>query len=142
MPSSDRENPLARRAALVAESSACGGSCRTIRRTRRCRFFVDFQLWQRWPACRDFAFGSPAAAIAAAMMGSRTVCFYHDHLLVKEPETAERTPWHHDQPYYPVDGGQICSIWLPLDPVGRETAVEYIKGSHRWGRWFAPRFFR
>jgi ectoine hydroxylase-related dioxygenase (phytanoyl-CoA dioxygenase family) len=106
------------------------------------RFFVDFQLWQRWPACRDFAFGSPAAAIASAMMGSRTVCFYHDHLLVKEPETAERTPWHHDQPYYPIDGEQICSIWLPLDPVGRETAVEYVKRSHRWGRWFAPRFFR
>jgi ectoine hydroxylase-related dioxygenase (phytanoyl-CoA dioxygenase family) len=106
------------------------------------RFFVDFQLWQRWPECRDFAFDSPAAAIAAAMMGSENVCYYHDHLLVKEPETAERTPWHHDQPYYPIDGEQICSIWLPLDPVGRETAVEYVKGSHRWGRWFAPRFFR
>ena len=76
------------------------------------------------------------------MMGSHKVCFYHDHLLVKEPETAERTPWHHDQPYYPVDGEQICSIWLPLDPVGPETAVEYVRGSHRWGRWFAPRFFR
>src|SRR5882724_2422732 len=106
------------------------------------RFFVDFQLWQRWPECRDFAFDSPAVAIAAAMMGSNSVCYYHDHLLVKEPETAERTPWHHDQPYYPIDGEQICSIWLPLDPVGRETAVEYVKGSHRWGRWFAPRFFR
>jgi ectoine hydroxylase-related dioxygenase (phytanoyl-CoA dioxygenase family) len=106
------------------------------------RFFVDFQLWQRWPECRDFAYESPAAAIAAAVMGSRTVCYYHDHLLVKEPETAERTPWHHDQPYYPVEGDQVCSIWLPLDPIDGTTAVDYVRGSHRWGRRFAPRFFR
>ena len=37
--------------------------------------------------------------------------------------------------YYPVDGDQVVSLWLPLDPVARETSVEYVKGSHRWGRW-------
>ncbi|MCW5731383.1 MAG: phytanoyl-CoA dioxygenase family protein [Alphaproteobacteria bacterium] len=106
------------------------------------RFFVDFQLWQRWPGVREFVFHSPAAAIVARLMRSPTVNYYHDHLLVKEPGTAEPTPWHHDQPYYPVDGSQICSIWLPLDPVSRDTCVEYVRGSHRWGRWFAPKFFR
>ena len=105
-------------------------------------FFVDFQLWQRWPACREFALHSPGAAIAAALTGSATIAYYHDHLLVKEPGTLEPTPWHHDQPYYPVDGDQVISLWLPLDPVARETSVEYVKGSHRWGRWFQPRFFK
>lgn len=105
-------------------------------------FFVDFQLWRRWPACREFALDSPAAAIAAALTGSETISYYHDHLLVKEPGTIEPTPWHHDQPYYPVDGEQVVSLWLPLDPVARETSVEYVKGSHRWGRWFQPRFFK
>ena len=60
---------------------------------------------------------------------------------MKEPGTGERTPWHHDQPYYPVDGAMIGSIWLPLDPVDRATSVEYVAGSHRWGRWFRPRYF-
>lgn len=106
------------------------------------RFFVDFQLWRRHADVRAFVFESPAAEIAAALMGSPTANWYHDHLLVKEPGTAERTPWHHDQPYYPIDGDQICSLWIPLDPVPRETCVEYVRGSHRWGRWFAPRFFR
>jgi ectoine hydroxylase-related dioxygenase (phytanoyl-CoA dioxygenase family) len=105
-------------------------------------FFVDFQLWQRHDACRDFVFDSPAADIAARLMGAREVIYYHDHLLVKEPGTAERTPWHHDQPYYPIDGEQIVSLWLPLDPVSRDTCVEYVRGSHRWGQWFAPKFFR
>jgi len=105
-------------------------------------FFVDFQLWQRHADCRAFVHESPAASIAAQLMGSREVVYYHDHLLVKEPGTIERTPWHHDQPYYPVDGVQIVSLWLPLDPVSRETCVEYVRGSHRWGRWFRPKFFR
>ncbi len=104
-------------------------------------FFVDFQLWRRWPDCRRFVEESPAAAIAAAMLGARRIAFYHDHLLVKEPRTEAPTPWHHDQPYYPVDGEMIGSIWLPLDPVAREVGVEYIAGSHRWGRRFRPRYF-
>ena len=105
-------------------------------------FFVDFQLWQRHDACRAFVFESPAADIAARLMGAREIVYYHDHLLVKEPGTEERTPWHHDQPYYPIDGQQIVSLWLPLDAVSRDTCVEYVRGSHRWGRWFAPKFFR
>jgi ectoine hydroxylase-related dioxygenase (phytanoyl-CoA dioxygenase family) len=105
-------------------------------------FFVDFQLWQRHAGARDFVYRSPAREIAARLMGSREVVYYHDHLLVKEPGTRERTPWHHDQPYYPIDGEQIVSLWLPLDPVDRATCVEYVKGSHRWGRWFQPKFFR
>ena len=104
-------------------------------------YFVDFQLWRRWPNCRRFIFDSPAAGIAAQLMGSDTVVFYHDHLLLKERETGAPTPWHHDQPYYPVDGTQILSIWLPLDPVPKAAAMEFIAGSHLWGRWFQPKFF-
>jgi ectoine hydroxylase-related dioxygenase (phytanoyl-CoA dioxygenase family) len=51
------------------------------------------------------------------------------------------SPWHHDQPYYFVDGRQVCSIWMPLDPVPLETAVKFVRGSHNWGRWYAPRYF-
>lgn len=104
-------------------------------------FFVDFQLWRRWPEARAFVEASPAAEIAARMLGAREIVFYHDHLLVKEPGTREATPWRHDQPYYPVDGEMLGSIWLPLDPVDRATSVEYIAGSHRWGRRFRPRYF-
>jgi hypothetical protein len=57
-------------------------------------FFVDFQLWQRHVGARDFVYRSPAREIAARLMGSREVVYYHDHLLVKEPGTRERTPWH------------------------------------------------
>ncbi len=74
-------------------------------------------------------------------MGSRKVNLYHEHVLVKEPGTREKTPWHHDQPYYPVDGAQIVSFWIPLDPVPSSTCPQYVAGSHRWGTWYAPKRF-
>jgi len=104
--------------------------------------FLDFQLWQRHPACRSFVLESPAGELAARLMGARDVTFYHDRLQVREPGTPELTQWHHDQPYYPLDGGQIVSFWLPLEATPREGGLEYVRGSHRWGRWFQPSFPR
>lgn len=105
------------------------------------RYFGSLVMWRGVPEFEDYVLHSPAAEIAGAFMGADKVVFYHDHLLVKEPGTKDPTPWHHDQPYYPVDGEQVVSIWMPLDPVDRATSVEFVAGSHRWQRWFAPRYF-
>jgi ectoine hydroxylase-related dioxygenase (phytanoyl-CoA dioxygenase family) len=105
------------------------------------RFFGDYCNWQRIPGYREFLLHSPAAEIAGRLMGAEKVNLFHEHVLVKEPGTLEPTPWHHDQPYWTVDGAQVCSIWMSLDPVGRETAVEFVAGSHRWGKWFSPARF-
>jgi len=104
-------------------------------------FFGDYCNWRRISEYRAFAEQSPAAAIAARLMGASKVNLFHEHVLVKEPGTRERTPWHHDQPYWTVDGWQVCSLWLPLDAVPRETAVEFVAGSHRWGAWYTPKRF-
>ncbi len=96
------------------------------------RFFGDLELAQRLPKFMRFALESPAAATAARIMGATRVNFFYDQLLVKEPGTSERTPWHQDQPYWAVSGRQVCSIWLTLDPVPEEVSVEYVCGSHRW----------
>ncbi|MGK0169723.1 MAG: ectoine hydroxylase-related dioxygenase (phytanoyl-CoA dioxygenase family) [Gammaproteobacteria bacterium] len=104
-------------------------------------FFGDYCNWQRIEPYRQFALESPAAEIAGALMRSQKVNFFHEHVLVKEPATSDRTPWHHDQPYWVVDGRQVVSLWVPLDPVARDVCVEFIAGSHRWGKWFAPKRF-
>jgi ectoine hydroxylase-related dioxygenase (phytanoyl-CoA dioxygenase family) len=103
-------------------------------------FVEDFCNWQAIPEYEEFIRRSPAAAIASQLMGSRRVRFFHDHLLVKEPGTHQRTPWHQDQPYYNIDGRQTCSMWMPVDPVDRETTVEFVAGSHL-GPWLMPRTF-
>lgn len=104
-------------------------------------FFQDFCNWQRIAEFRRFVFESPAASIAARLMRSRTVRFFHDHVLVKQPGTSVVTPWHQDQPYYCVDGEQNVSFWTPLDPVSRTVVMECVAGSHRWGRRFRPERF-
>ncbi|MBS0365744.1 MAG: phytanoyl-CoA dioxygenase family protein [Proteobacteria bacterium] len=103
-------------------------------------FFNDFCNWQWIAEYRELIFDSAAAQVAAQLMGASTVRLYHDHLLVKEPGTRQRTPWHQDQPYYNIEGRMNASMWLPLDPVPRESTLEFIAGSHR-GPWCMPRAF-
>lgn len=104
-------------------------------------FFQDYCNWQRIPEYRAFVMESPAAAIAAQLMRSRSARFFHEHVLVKPPGTSVVTPWHHDQPYYCVEGTQSVSFWTPLDPVQRAVVMECVAGSHRWGKAFRPTRF-
>ena len=104
------------------------------------RFVEDFCNWQRIPEYEHILRNSALSAIAAALMQSATARVYHDHLLVKEPGTRQPTPWHQDQPYYNVDGRQNVSFWIPVDPVPRETTLEFLAGSHE-GTWYMPRTF-
>lgn len=103
-------------------------------------FIEDFCNWQRIPAMEAFIRRSPAAELAAQLMASTTVRLFHDHVLVKEPGTRQRTRWHQDLPYYNVNGSQNISMWFPVDPVPRSSSVEFIAGSHR-GPWYLPRTF-
>jgi ectoine hydroxylase-related dioxygenase (phytanoyl-CoA dioxygenase family) len=106
------------------------------------RFLGDIGLWAVKPAFRAFVEDSPAAEIAQQFLGSRKVNLLYDHLFVKEPGTAERTPWHQDQPYWPVAGRQIVSLWVALDHVDQASSgVLYVKGSHNWTERYRPSHF-
>ncbi|WP_425403961.1 phytanoyl-CoA dioxygenase family protein [Hwanghaeella sp.] len=96
------------------------------------RFFGDLDVWKRHAAFRKFVLESPAAEVAGGIMRSGTSTFFYDQLLVKEGGTAERTPWHQDQPYWAVSGRQVASLWVPFDPVPKDVSVEYVAGSHLW----------
>jgi ectoine hydroxylase-related dioxygenase (phytanoyl-CoA dioxygenase family) len=103
-------------------------------------FVEDFCSWQRIAELESFVRTSPAAAIAGTLLGCDEIRLYHDHVLVKEPGTRQRTPWHQDLPYYNVDGRQNVSMWFPVDPVPRASTLEFVAGSHL-GPWYMPRSF-
>lgn len=105
------------------------------------RFFDDYVNWQRiWQFAEVGTTGSvPAAALQ--LMGTREARLFHDHVLVKEADTSEITPWHHDDPYYGIDGIDNVSIWIPLDPIAKEIALSFIVGSHLWNKRYIPRRF-
>lgn len=100
-------------------------------------FTSDTFVWRHVEGFRQAVFSSPGAALAGAVMGAAKVNLIFDQILVKEPGTSTRTLWHHDGTYWPVAGDQISTLWVALDHVGTDTgAVEYVKGSHRWGKRF------
>ena len=101
------------------------------------RFFDDYCNWERIAEFAHVVRDSPAARVAAALMGSATAQFFHDHVLVKEPGTSKPTPWHQDAPYYFVDGTQTVSMWIPVDPVG-DTTLRFVAGSHLWPKYVLP----
>ncbi|WP_227421834.1 phytanoyl-CoA dioxygenase family protein [Pacificispira spongiicola] len=104
-------------------------------------FFADYCNWARIPEYRSFVFESPAAQIAAELTGSDSIRMFHEHVVLKESATPIPTPWHHDLPYYCLDGSKTCSLWVALDHVPKERAVEYLAGSHRWGKLYEPQYF-
>jgi ectoine hydroxylase-related dioxygenase (phytanoyl-CoA dioxygenase family) len=102
-------------------------------------FTEDFCRWREIPQIEQLARYSRVPALAAALMATPRVRFYHDHVLVKEGRTRQRTPWHQDQPYYNVDGRGV-SAWIAVDPVPADECLELVAGSHR-GPWLMPRTF-
>jgi ectoine hydroxylase-related dioxygenase (phytanoyl-CoA dioxygenase family) len=104
-------------------------------------FWSDYVTWPQVEQYRRVVFESGLAEVAGVLMQSTTVRFFHEHVLVKEPGAAEATPWHHDDPYYGIDGMQNVSMWIALDPVPATSGLQFIAGSHLWGRRFVPRKF-
>ncbi|MFT5061330.1 MAG: ectoine hydroxylase-related dioxygenase (phytanoyl-CoA dioxygenase family) [Sulfitobacter sp.] len=101
------------------------------------RFFDDYCNWQRIPEFERVIRESDAVDAARDLMGSDTVQMFHDHVLVKEPGTAKSTPWHQDAPYYFVEGAQMVSFWVPVDPV-EEASLRLVAGSHLWEKPVLP----
>jgi ectoine hydroxylase-related dioxygenase (phytanoyl-CoA dioxygenase family) len=102
-------------------------------------FVEDFCRWREIPQIERLARHSRVPAVSAALMATSELRFYHDHVLVKEAATTQRTPWHQDQPYYNVDGHGV-SAWIAVDPVPEDGSLELLAGSHR-GPWLMPRTF-
>ena len=106
------------------------------------RFRYDTFMWMRHLEFWRLQAQSPLGEIVARLMRSREAYLMADIVFAKEPNTPNVTPWHQDQPYGWYDGHQVCSAWLPLDRVDLASgALEYIAGSHRWGKWFRPADF-
>jgi ectoine hydroxylase-related dioxygenase (phytanoyl-CoA dioxygenase family) len=104
------------------------------------RFWDDYCSWDRIAEYRNFLFDSGIAAIAGRLLKTTSVRLFHEHVLVKEPGTTEITPWHHDQPYYCVNGNQLLSTWISLDEAPAGTSPVFAAGTHN-GPLHVPRRF-
>ena len=106
------------------------------------RFHGNMRLWETHPTFRDVCLNSDLPYMAQQFFGSQKINLLYDQLFVKEAKMNQRTRWHNDQPYWPIRGRQVLSFWIALDPTTAENGrVEFVRGSHKWDRWFQPEVF-
>lgn len=105
-------------------------------------FFKDTFSTLDNPVFAGFVRETGLAQLAGSVLRSKSIRFFYDQLLVKEPGTLTPTPWHQDLPYWPLRGEQVLSVWVPMDPATPANGVvTYVKGSHRWKSFFEPQSF-
>lgn len=112
-----------RRAAPLAERDTYGQA-----------FLQLTNLWERDAGdIRRFVLARRFAGIAAALLGAARVRLYHDQALFKEPGGGA-TPWHQDAAYWPLDGTQCVTMWMPLRPVHPGMGqMTFADGTHLGG---------
>ena len=104
--------------------------------------FSDRHLWPSMPWMYEFCANSRLPEIVGCLMRSSEVRLFFDHTFVRDAGTTQDTPWHQDRPYWPFQGSQIASIWVALTACGKESsAVQFVRGSHAWGKVFRPMSF-
>jgi hypothetical protein len=98
-------------------------------------------MWHWDPAFRRFALEGPGGEAVGRVMGSNTVRFYWDQMFVKDAGCKVKTYWHADFPAWPVTGEMVPSLWIALTPIGKESCVETVAGTHRDMTFQWPRSF-
>lgn len=106
------------------------------------RFRSGVDHWRHDPAMLAFATGSELTEAIASLLDTPELFLYEDSVLVKEPGTTDPTVFHQDHPYFSVDGNAVCTTWIPLDPVTRNTGgMGYVRGSHLDDTVWRPNLF-
>lgn len=105
-------------------------------------FFYGSAAWLIQKGVREVALDSALPATITHLLDSEYLNFWEDTTFVKTPQTAQRTPFHQDLGYFQIAGKKCCVVWIPLDPANAENGtMEYIRGSHLWGKTYAPNPF-
>ena len=94
--------------------------------------------WRSEPKFLEFLQASPLARAAAELMDSATITLYEDLLILKSAGADQPTPWHQDEPQWPVSGRQMVSAWFCLERATPTTgALKFAIGTHR-GPMYRP----
>ncbi|MEM9203797.1 MAG: phytanoyl-CoA dioxygenase family protein [Actinomycetota bacterium] len=94
-------------------------------------FFYDFNVSDRIDAFRRLRDETPMADLAQRLMGSNRLARYFDNLFIKDGGGGAATPWHEDASFQRVNGADSINFWIAFDDIPRQTALQFLAGSHR-----------
>ena len=105
----------------------------TIEGSKADEYFMKLRCWENNETFRQICADSALPGIAAQLVRSKKMNVLYDQMFSIAPGSGNRTPWHHDLPYWPVRGAQVVTLWTAFDRVTKENgALEFIRGSHLW----------
>lgn len=91
-------------------------------------------VWRVHEGVRRFVFSPKLAAIAQRLSRRPRLRIWHDQAIIKMPG-GRRTTWHQDLPAWPMIEPLTFTAWIALvDATVQSGALQYIPGSHKWGR--------
>ncbi|MEJ8821196.1 phytanoyl-CoA dioxygenase family protein [Variovorax humicola] len=96
-------------------------------------FYVDTGNPEAFDGYATFLERAPLKDRVREAMGTRELWFAFEQVFFKEggAEKAQRTAWHQDTSYLSFDGPHLAVLWMSFDPVPRESALEFVRGSHK-----------
>ncbi|MGV9800895.1 phytanoyl-CoA dioxygenase family protein [Mycobacterium sp. NPDC003449] len=95
------------------------------------KFFTDSSNTEVWDAYDPLLTRTPVCDYVSAVWGRPDVWFFYEQVFLKEGGSSRRTPWHQDASYLPMRGENTCVVWMSLDHVAAQDALEFVPGSHR-----------
>ena len=100
-------------------------------------FQYSSMMWKHNPLFRKVIFESHAPDLFGGVLETRRLNLFYDFLLIKHPGCrGASTPWHQDLSYYALHGSKIVNCWIALDDIPVDTALRFVRGSHRSGEVF------
>lgn len=110
--------------------------------TEKPRFRAGVDHWRTDPAFAALATQGVLPQVAAGVLRTERLWLYEDSVLVKEAGSQVPTRWHTDDGYFHVEGEQLATMWVPLDPAPRQAgALHFLRRSHTSDRRFRPTLF-
>tara|TARA_B110000037_G_scaffold222050_1_gene295298 strand:- start:510 stop:1310 length:801 start_codon:yes stop_codon:yes gene_type:complete len=104
-------------------------------------FFYDYWTYKKNVSIQLLLSDDDLIDKIKKITGSKNLNFFHDHVLVKN-ERAQITPWHHDRPYYFVDGPNNFSVWITPDSIEEDNSLAFCAGSHKSNNLYVPVNFK
>lgn len=91
-------------------------------------------LYTEVPSLKDYVLNKTIGENVAKAMDSASVRVLFDHLFHCGANTPVDYYWHQDLSYWPIDGDQVCTIWLVLNDCTVDSgALELVQDSDKEG---------
>ncbi len=94
-------------------------------------YIMDHDNYAAIPEYQYLLRHSPIGDIMQFLLATDELYLFHDQIFIKRGGNNAITHWHQDLPYWIIDGTQLGSMWITLDPQPKEQCLEFIPGSHK-----------